>query len=193
LDSLVKVDAPGPLLLDLGPDQKVQLGDSVTIKSAIINTTPIATTTWNFAPNCKTINGLCTEFTYLPLSSYRHQLILRDENGCEVSDLVVIEVIKDRLIFVPNIFRPESNDPDNFQLMVYGGKGVKKIRQWLIHDRWGSAVYDARDFLPNDANKVWDGKIKGEKATPGVYVWYLEAEFEDGVVEIFKGDVTLIR
>lgn len=193
LDTLVKVDAPDPLLLDLGPDQRVQLGDSVTITSTISHTTPLATTTWNYAPNCKPVNGLCTAFTYLPLSSYRHKLTLRDSNGCEVSDVVLIEVIKDRLIFVPNIFRPESNDPDNFRLMVYGGKGVKKIRQWLIHDRWGSAVFEARDFLPNDTDNTWNGKIKGEKANPGVYAWYLEAEFEDGVVEIFKGDVTLIR
>lgn len=192
LDSTLIILEPEPLVLELGSDMEVQLGDSVTVAANLTYSTPLASVEWNYAPNCDTAS-FCTEFTYLPVQSYRHKLTVRDFNGCSATDVVAVNVQKDRLIYVPNIFTPNSTDPDNFQLMVYGGKGVVKVRQWQIFDRWGEAVFVVRNFLPSDPNAAWNGKVRGEMGAAAVYVWMAEVEFADGEVETFKGDVTLVR
>jgi hypothetical protein len=54
-------------------------------------------------------------------------------------------------------------------------------------------VFTLDNFLPNDDNLGWDGRVKGQTSTPGVFVWYAEVEFIDGVIELYKGDVTIVR
>ncbi|MBK7232491.1 MAG: hypothetical protein IPH93_09555 [Saprospiraceae bacterium] len=55
----------------------------------------------------------------------------------------------------------------------------------------------SRQNLP-DGNKNpqvgWDGTFKGERALPGVYVFYAEVEYEGSTgFEEVKGDFTLVR
>ncbi len=192
LDTVLTIAEPLPLVVDLGGDIELQLGDSATVAAQISHSTPLASVLWNFSENCP-LAGFCTTFTYLPLDTYRHRLTVRDSNGCEATDELLLLLRKDRLVFVPNVLSPSSTDPDNFQLMVYGGRGVAKVRQWQIFDRWGSAVFSAANFLPNDPNFAWNGKIRGEQATGAVYVWVAEVEFVDGAVEVLEGDVTVVR
>ncbi len=192
LDTVLTIAEPLPLVVDLGGDIELQLGDSATVAAQILHSTPLASVLWNYAENCPP-TGFCTEFTYLPLNTYRHRLMVRDSNGCEATDELLLLLRKDRLVFVPNVLSPNSTDPDNFQLMVYGGRGVVKVRQWQIFDRWGGVVFSAANFLPNDPNFAWNGKIRGEQATGAVYVWLAEVEFVDGAVEVLEGDVTVVR
>ena len=77
--------------------------------------------------------------------------------------------------------------------MIQGGTDVQQIKNWQIFDRWGNAIFSANDFQPNDPTYAWDGKARGDDAASAVYVWYVEVEFIDGEVELFKGDVTLVR
>ncbi|MEI6411752.1 MAG: gliding motility-associated C-terminal domain-containing protein, partial [Bacteroidota bacterium] len=70
---------------------------------------------------------------------------------------------------------------------------VHKIRSLQIFDRWGEAVADFRDIQPNVPEVGWDGTFRGQPLNPAVFVWVAEIEFIDGVVELFTGDVTLVR
>lgn len=194
LDTTLLIAEPLPLTVSLGPDLDLQLGDSATVSAQITHSTPLAAVVWNFSENCPPPSaGFCTAFTYLPLDTYRHRLTVRDSNGCEASDELLLRLRKDHRVFVPNVLSPSSTDPDNFHLMVYGGSDVARVRQWQIFDRWGSTVFTAKDFQPNDPNFAWNGKIRGETATGAVYVWAAEIEFVDGTVEVLKGDVTVVR
>lgn len=193
LDTLVSISEPSELIVELGPDIVVQLGEEATVTAQIANFTPIQSVSWNYAPNCDSLAAQCIEFTYLPLQSYRHVITVRDSNGCIVRDQVTVQVRKDRLIYVPNVFTPGSNDPLNSVLMIHGGIGVVKVHKWQIFDRWGEAVFIRDNFPTDDPTYAWDGKIKGDDGHTGVYVWYAEIEFLDGQVELFKGDVTIMR
>jgi hypothetical protein len=42
-------------------------------------------------------------------------------------------------------------------------------------------------------NSAWDGTFNGKRMQPGVFVWFAEIEFVDNEVEIFRGDVMLIK
>ena len=77
--------------------------------------------------------------------------------------------------------------------MIQGGTGVAKVKSWQIFDRWGSAVFTVSDFPPNDPAYAWDGNVKGDEGNTGVYAWFAEIEFIDGEVQLFKGDVTIVR
>ena len=193
LDTLVSISEPTELLVEAGPNVEVQLGEEATVEAIITNETPLQSVVWNYAPNCDSTLAECLEFTYLPLSSYRHVITVTDVNGCVARDEVLVVVKKDRLVYVPNIFNPTASNAGNHQLMIYGGTGVVRVRQWQIFDRWGSSVFAVQDFLPNDPTFAWDGKIRGNSDNTGVYTWFAEIEFLDGEVQLFKGDVTLIR
>lgn len=197
IDTTVSISSPDQLLVSLGDDITIQLGEEVTVAAEIVNddNVPVESWSWNPLAHCDTT---CLDYTWMPTATYRQRITVIDENGCEASDEVLVIVRKDRLVYVPTIFDPESNDPANSLLSIYTGTGVTKVRKWLIFDRWGDAVFQVDDYLAVPSNVpdpafAWDGKVRGEKVTPGVYVWYAEIEFADGVVEIFKGDVTLVR
>ncbi len=193
LDTAITISEPSELLVQLGDDVTVQLGEEATVTAQIANVTPLQSITWNYAPNCDSLTVPCLDFTYTPLSSYRHEITVLDSNGCVARDQVNVIVRKDRLVYVPNIFKPSSTDPLNNQLMIQGGTGVVKVHQWQIYDRWGDAVFSVSDFLPNDPNYAWDGKINGDDGHAAVYVWFAEIEFLDGQIELFEGDVTIMR
>ena len=197
LDSTITIGEPGQLVVELGPDVKVELGEEATVSVEIVHATPLASVRWNYSPNCDSTTTLpgvyCEEFTYLPLNSYRHTIIVVDSNGCVATDAVQVIVNKPRNIYVPNVFRPASTDPDNSSVRIFMGTDVVKVHSWLIFDRWGSAVHEAQNFLRDDVGHAWDGNIRGDNGAPGVYVWYAKVEFIDGEIIEYKGDVTIVR
>ena len=191
IDTLVTIEEPDELVVELGDDVSVQLGEEATVQAQLYFETPIETISWNTEVPCDSSN--CLGFTYVPDNSRRYILTVTDESGCTKSDYMTVIVRKDRLVYVPNVFNPESDDPLNALLMIFGGTGVVKVNSWQIFDRWGARVFERTDFLPNDPAAAWDGMVKGVEGQVGVYVWVAEIEFIDGVVEVYKGDITLTR
>ena len=117
--------------------------------------------------------------------------MVQDSNGCRATDEILIRLDKPRNIFIPNIFNPESGrDP---VLYIFGGKDVAEIETFLIFDRWGTLLFEQKNFQPNDPTKGWDGKYKGELLNPAVVVYQASVRFIDGQKILYKGDVTLIR
>lgn len=62
-----------------------------------------------------------------------------------------------------------------------------------IFDRWGEMIWTNEHFEPNTPVNGWNGTFRGEKINPGVYVWILEVEWKNGVVQKLFGDVTLLK
>ncbi|HFA47960.1 MAG TPA: hypothetical protein ENJ95_02955, partial [Bacteroidetes bacterium] len=64
---------------------------------------------------------------------------------------------------------------------------------FFVFSRWGETVFQYHDFQPNNPAFGWDGKHKGEELNPAVFAYFAEIEFVDGVVQLFKGDVVLVK
>ncbi|MBK8706103.1 MAG: gliding motility-associated C-terminal domain-containing protein [Saprospiraceae bacterium] len=119
-------------------------------------------------------------------------VIAADSNGCSAIDRLIINLLKPRKVFVPNAFSP-NGDGANDILTIFGGPDVLLIRNFVIFDRWGNQVFGRQTFQPNDPTFGWDGNFKGRPMNTAVYAFLAEIEFVDGWVEIFEGDVVLMR
>jgi hypothetical protein len=184
----VQVESPRPILVDLGPDQTISYGDSTEIWAQLSISDP-ASFVWSPAGALSRRDTLRTWTR--PLSSTQYRLVVTDDVGCTASDELLIIVRNDSRIYVPNAIT--TDNPDNGVLTVFAGAEVQQI-QWLrVYDRWGNQVFDNQNFAPNDPRSGWDGRINGQPAPPAVFVWMAAIEFVDGSVQIFKGDVSVVR
>ncbi len=184
----LNVPAANALTLDLGPDEAINLGDSLQL--AIFSNLIIDTIIWEFDESINCTN--CLDPIVTPVYETQYSVTLIDINGCEISDQIVVFVDKTERIFIPNAFSP-NGDGANDLFMIYAGSDVRIIRNFRIFDRWGASLFSRNNFDPNDSQFGWDGIHKGKVVAPGVYVYYAEIEFEDGRVEVKSGDVTVMK
>ncbi|MEZ5032506.1 MAG: gliding motility-associated C-terminal domain-containing protein [Saprospiraceae bacterium] len=192
-DTLITVNQPPPLTLDLGPDQELELGDSVSL--APIN--PLGAFTiisylWN--PGEGLDCDICSKVSAKPNKSTTYQLRIEDINGCSAEDEVTVSVRTIRRVYVPNAFSPNF-DGFNDLFTVYTGQGVQRIDAIRIYDRWGNALYELLDQpLAADGTVLgWDGSYRGKQMDPGVYVYTIEVTFIDGTPLIYRGEINLIK
>lgn len=135
---------------------------------------------------------ICLTQNVEPQSIMTYSVQVFNENGCSDFAELSVRVKKVRRVFVPAAFSPNGDDNNDF-LEIFGDKNVVNIKSFSVFDRWGGKVFENRDFAPNDPTAGWDGKYNGQAPDPGVFVWFAEIEFRDGTMEVFKGDVTLMR
>ena len=183
-----QLETPSPIELDLGESQTVSLGDSIQLEF-----------TSNFLPtkiewssseslSCDT----CLNPILNPTTSTSVVLTLMDENGCVIADEVFITVDRNIGIYIPNAFSP-NKDGINDVFSIYTNNSVSKIIAFRIFNRWGDLLHEVNDVSPNDSELPWNGAFKGQEVTQGVYIYSLEVERLDGVLEVLGGDFVLIR
>jgi gliding motility-associated-like protein len=135
-----------------------------------------------------------TGTTYLvaglkPDQSVTIRVRAKGQLDCQLSDATSLTAKSDNplgnTIFVPNTFTP-NNDGKNDILYVYGNTIAKmKLR---VYNQWGQFIYESLNI-----QNGWDGTYKGDIQPNGVYVYFLEAEFNDGTKTTKKGTITLLR
>lgn len=177
---------PEELIVNLGPDTTVHLGDLISISLDNIVNFPDRVEQTQLSPLDLPIDSV-----YLPTYSQRYRVTVIDSNGCKAADDRLIIVDRTRWVYIPNVFNPSSSE--NNIVTVYGGPDVERIKSFRIFDRWGDAVHEAIDFEKNDLNKGWNGTVKGQDVNPAVFVYYAEVLFKDGETVLFKGDITVVR
>ncbi|HMP25173.1 MAG TPA: gliding motility-associated C-terminal domain-containing protein, partial [Saprospiraceae bacterium] len=174
--------------IDLGGDITIALGDSVALEG-IANFEPDKVE-WRPTDFLSTPDALRT--VVRPAETTTYQVTASDASGCIATDRITVFVNKARKIFIPTAFSPDG-DGNNDIFYIYGGNDVVQVRRFVIFDRWGNLLFDRGPFLPNDPQHGWDGRFNGQEVNIGVYVYYAEIEFIDGIIEVFEGDVAVLR
>ncbi len=193
-DTSLIVEQPTELNLDIGDDLVLQMGDTLTLSASFnIPENQVDTIIWypNDILHCS-LEGECYEVFGQPTNSFYARAALIDLNGCIIKDKIKIELDKERIAFVPNIFSP-NGDNKNDKFTIYAGNSVKQIKHFSVYNRWGKTIYEGTNFLPNDPAYGWDGTLNGKPLGPDVFVYWAEIELIDGQKTIFKGEVTLIK
>ncbi|MCC6725339.1 MAG: gliding motility-associated C-terminal domain-containing protein [Saprospiraceae bacterium] len=180
-------DAP-PFTLDLGGQQVVTLGNSVTLNASSAS----QIVSWAWSPPDYLDCTDCPAPTSTPLEDITYTIAVTDINGCTADGTVQILVEKKQEVYVPNAFSP-NNDGINDELTIFASPQVESVVGFQIFSRWGEQVFAKFDFAPNDLQLGWDGSFKGQIMDPAVFAWYAEIRFLDGQTRLFKGDVTLVR
>ncbi|TAK43315.1 MAG: hypothetical protein EPO28_06070, partial [Saprospiraceae bacterium] len=191
-ETALALDFPGEILVNLGEDQHIRLGESAKIE-ALLSFSPgqLGAIIWQNLPDsaaCPT----CLEQVVTPNETTVYWVTAVDTNGCKAEDKVTIWVDEEAPFFVPNAFSP-NGDGNNDRLILFAGGEVAVVRTFRIFNRWGDLVFIAENFPPNDPAFGWDGNFDGRPMNSAVFVWMAEVEYLDGLREVVYGDVTLMR
>ncbi|WP_170110233.1 T9SS type B sorting domain-containing protein [Flavilitoribacter nigricans] len=181
----VVIDAPGQLqVMIITDDPTVNLGDSIQLEAVINN--PVAEIKWTPEPNCTD----CTLVTVRPTRSTTYFVEVTDVNGCKATDRLTLQVKQNIDLYVPNAFSP-NEDGVNDRFFINAGEGIR-IRQMQVVDRWGTVVFQKKDFSPNDPGAGWDGYYRGTRIPSSVVVYSLELELPNGEEYIQSGEIAVI-
>ncbi len=187
LDTIQVVDPP-EVTVQIGDDQFINLGQSVTLtmQSSI---TP-QSIVWS-GPDGKSWQD-ANALTISPTESGQYFIVISDVSSCRSSDTTYIYVNGQGKVFVPNVFSP-NGDGENDVLMIFGGGDIAEVLDIQIFDRWGEMVFQDNNFQPNDPAHGWDGRHKGKAMDPAVFVVKAMVLFRDGTKKMVTGDVLLMR
>ncbi len=183
----IEVASPEAVIVNLGEDLFIDLGDSIQIASTISDNV----LDWEWASTDFLSSPTALSTFAMPPRSTVYTLTVYDEEGCSASDQIRIIVNLERNVFVPNIFSPNEDGVNDF-LTVYADGKVQNVKLFQIFDRWGNLIFENSDFLPNNPQAGWNGFVNGKLIHSGIYVYTAEIEFSDNTTEIFSGEVMLM-
>lgn len=176
-------------IVQLGRDTIYSTGTQITLAPSVLNG-PIRTWLWRPA------NDLSCSNCAAPVATIKdnicYNVTATNIYGCSGSDTICVRAFcENSQVFIPNAFSPDG-DGINDILMVRG-TGIRSVKSFRVFNRWGQAVFDRANFVPNDRNFGWDGKVKGSIAPVEVYVYTCEVICDNGTPFTYKGNVALIR
>ena len=135
---------------------------------------------WNFGDN----SGLSTltnpVHRYLQAGPKAVQLIAKAANGCSDSIVKPVEPKFFSGLFVPNAFSPES-DADGIRFFKPQGLMLKTYKL-AIYSTYGDLIWSTDKLEQGKPIDGWDGTRNGVPLPQDVYVWKIQATFEDGSI-----------
>ena len=116
-------------------------------------------------------------------------LEVTDDKGCQTSDAISIDVQKAKDIYAPTAFSP-NGDGYNDVFYLQGTNAI--LTTFRIFDRWGNLVFERQNTAVNDPSLGWKGDFQGQNFLDGVFIWYAQVEYLDGVKDILMGSVGVV-
>jgi len=182
------VSAPEELIVTLGVDETIKLGEEINIE-AISNSNQVIFE-WQLLDSA--LCTVCSEFIDTPVFTQLYQVQVTDTlTNCQAFAEKLVTVEKHRSVYIPNTFSP-NGDGINDMFNVAIGEDVAVILSLTIFNRWGAPVYEQENIGINELTG-WEGKKGSRNAEPGVYIFVAEVLFKDGFKQQYRGDLTLIR
>ncbi len=181
-----------PVSVAFPPDVAIDAGSSYQLNyTSSISKDSIASIEWS--PKEKLSCSDCDNPTVLNLNEDTEFVItIISNSGCVATATIKIRVIR-RGIWIPNVFSPNGDQINDYFYPFAATDSYKQIKLMQIFDRWGERVFHKENFQPNIETEGWNGQFKNEILNPGVYVYHVIIEWNNGETEILQGDLTLIR
>jgi gliding motility-associated-like protein len=186
----VFIPAPEELLVNIGVDTTIELGDSLTlVLQSNFDPGQITWSTLNgpFATDTLALNvGPLYETTYIVD-------VIDTVTGCVATHRITVKISKERKVYIPTVFSPNGDSNNDIFYIFADPKIIQTIPVFRIYDRWGAKVFEQSNFPPNDPVYGFDGFHRGNLMMPQVLTYYIEVLYIDGRRQFFEGDVTLMR
>jgi gliding motility-associated-like protein len=127
-----------------------------------------------------------------PVKTTKYKVTATDRYGCiATADVTIFVVCADRNLYIPNTFSPNGDGTND--VFYPRGTGVFTVKSLRVFNRWGETVFEKTNFSANAASSGWDGTFKGQRAPQDTYIYTMEVVCENSEINIFKGNITLIR
>ena len=180
---------PEPLHVELSGEEKIELGDMVTLEAIYSPIDNDLTFDWRIAEmeSCDT----CSVMQFQPIESSLYFVTVRDTFGCEANAKITIIVEKNEDVFIPTAFSP-NGDGRNDSFTLYPGESVASLTNLAIFNRWGVQVFFSEE-INNNPDTGWDGLYRGQKSQTGLYVYEAEVVYIDGHREVLRGEINLME
>jgi hypothetical protein len=179
----------------------INLSDSSVIKE--VNRRLSMRYEWNFGRDDDKMKGVISRDTLVkyPYGYYDVTLVTTNEFGCSdtISQNIFIDILTN--LYVPTAFSPTDRCPE---VAMFLPKGFNlKTYNVKVFDTWGNLLWYSDKLIDGQPLEGWDGTYDGVMMKSDVYVWKIEAQFNDntewhgqlidnGTVRRF-GSVMLIR
>jgi len=142
---------------------------------------------WDFADG-ETSTAFSPVHQYTSVGIFEVEQMVSNNWGCSDTfklDVTIIPAVN----YVPNAFRPNSENSENQTFMPVGAATTDEGFVLKIFTRLGDLIFESDSPL-----KPWDGKTKnGSDAPMGNYVWITNYTDIQGIQRSEKGQVLLIR
>ncbi len=125
-----------------------------------------------------------------PPATTVYNLRVVSANGCQGTGEITVKV--NSLVRIPNAFTP-NGDGKNDVFYILGGPAGSRIKDFSIFNRWGAKVFQVHNVSPGDPDFGWTGRVNGQPAPAGTYVYMAVLTLEGGQSETYSGTVILIR
>lgn len=128
-----------------------------------------------------------------PQDTLVYTVTVTDEYGCVNTDTVIVFVIGELKVLLPNAFTPNGDGINDYYYPAVSGSG--DLEYYAIYNRWGELMF--RNTAPNtaDGSNGWNGKSPGGvDAEVGSYVVIARARKSlEEAVQTVNGTFVLIR
>ncbi len=125
--------------------------------------------------------------TYISTGYFQVWQVVTSDFGCTDSTYKRVQVEAPYFFYVPSAFTPD-NDGKNEEFCPKG-KGLDYSHYTMeIYDRWGNLL-----FKTNVPLACWDGKINGEKAPMGEYLYKINLKDMEAKYHEYLGNFTILR
>ncbi|MDX1408402.1 MAG: gliding motility-associated C-terminal domain-containing protein, partial [Saprospiraceae bacterium] len=115
------------------------------------------------------------------------------QQGCTATTAFSIRVDPRLRMFAPNVFSPNGDGVNDVWYPTVDEPGIQELLEFMIVDRWGSAILHRRGPGLGISAMSWDGTAGGEGVAPGVYTYSLQLLLPDDRIIIHSGTITVIR
>ena len=190
--ALAKINVFPIPTVNAGPDQVLPYNSAFTISPAY--SADVIDYFWAPVGNLNCTK--CASPAGVALKSQTYTVQVTNANGCVAKDDVTIFVKCDQSnLLLPTAFTPDNNGLNDYFYPIT--RGYRVIKSFVVFNRFGNKVFERKNFEPNISSLGWDGNVRGNNSGYGTqsasFVWYIEAECEQGQTITAKGSVILIR
>ena len=194
----VTISQPPELTVDAGEDMETELGIPVEINASYDPSEFSVMLDWSPMEGLTCLDVECFDLSVIAPGTTTYTVTATNEVGCTAEDQVTVTTIANYNVYSPNVIINDVNtEAENGYFRLFAGPSAAAIEELMVFDRWGNRMYrDTELSLTSgvpDIKKGWDGKFRGQLVKAGLYSWIARVRFVDNTVEVFKGDVTVVR
>jgi gliding motility-associated-like protein len=150
-------------------DFNITPGNTITVGTlANFNNTSTNASTYLWSLSCDGTSLTTQNFsaTFVDTGSCCIYLIAESNLGCSDTVRKCIEIVKEAIVVIPNVFTPNGDTKND--VFKINSTGLKSLH-CVIFDRWGLKMYEW-----DGVNGFWDGSAQSGKAPDGTYFYILD-------------------